>query len=231
MSRLPAAESLRRAQPRNSPIGLWLIMCSSLVAVACGENECQRGETRCDNGVAKRCLDTEGLSGNVLHWGGDEDCGAADLCVLTKADSTNHLAGDPFCVLDPTPDPSCIEVEHDGLDPWSGANITCAADGVTLLYCRDGYLVGRDACASCAKLASSEEQFVCSGTFDSPCQSDADCRSSLVCDHSGSAGFCSRPCSCDSSASSCEECGDISGFELVGQARTTHVCRAGWCAL
>jgi len=228
VSRSSEAEPFGGPRRFHSSMGLWLIVCCSLLAVACEGDECQRGETKCDNGVAKVCFDSEALSGSYRHWGGDEDCGAPDLCVLTQTDSTNHLAGDPFCVLDPTPDPACITIEHQVPDR-SGANVTCAADGATLLFCRDGFIVKRDICASCTKLASSD-QLDCSGTFYSPCHSDADCRSGLLCNHDGTAGFCSRPCSCDSSASSCAECSDASGFESAGQAHTVPVCRAGWCS-
>jgi len=139
VSRSPTTESFKRALRFNTSVRLWLIVCCSLVAVACAGDECQRGETKCDNGVAKVCFDSEEMFGSFRHWGGDQECGEPDLCVLTKASGA-------FCVLAPNPDPACIAIEQQ--------NATCSADGLTLLYCRDGYIVKRGACPSCTKLPS-----------------------------------------------------------------------------
>jgi hypothetical protein len=224
-----AVEPRQRAWRFNSCVAVWLVACTSLGAAGCAGDECQRGETQCDNGVAKECLESEGLFENTRRWGGDQDCGAPSLCVLTPAGSIDYLAGKPFCVLDPQPDPSCVLIESAALASFPNPSATCSLDGLSLLSCRDGYVVGRRACASCTKLSA--DQLECSGSFSSPCQRDADCRSSLLCNLSGSTGFCSRPCSCDPREGSCVDCVNASGDESVGQRDTAVACREGWCSL
>ena len=76
--------------------GLCLMVCCSLALGACAGDECQRGEGKCENGVAQRCLDSETLFGSYRHWGSVQDCGAPELCVLTKAAQASQKPGSLF---------------------------------------------------------------------------------------------------------------------------------------
>ena len=125
-SRLAPARAGRRSFNRTFLIFAALVVPS----LGCSDDECAAGEVACGGNVASTCVaktDSE-ISGHNV-WS-HEDC-AAKHCVIAKSAGSQKA----ICALETKADARCPEV---------GEATACGTSGT--LVCRDGYVVGNEAC-------------------------------------------------------------------------------------
>ena len=181
----------------------------SIVLSGCGLGDtCKPDTWRCAGDVLELCTPHGGgvYGDDYVHssdptWDPAASCGP-NLCVDGTATSR------AFCALATTPDPACAT---DGY--------ACA--GTTLVTCRDGYAIEREACASCG---SSVE--VCAGGLYASCQSPIDCAAGMTCSNH----TCEQPCACAEGADCavCHAADDLSPDPSNGAA-PRFFCKAGRC--
>ena len=110
----------------------WLVgvILPALVSGCLGDDSCESGQFHCDGGVARNCAAETRSYVSV-------DCAAEGMaCAVGREDA--------FCALSSTPEPRC-ETSFS----W------CEEDEI-LVYCRDGYAVGRS-CSYC--IEANDEAF------------------------------------------------------------------------
>lgn len=194
---------------------VWVVFGAVLVPalVDCGSSqvECKTSQHDCQGSIARNCVESYGeYSGNVSSHFDTQDCGSADLCIVTEYDA--------FCAVRPGKDSRCTETQY--------------CDGTDQVTCSEGYAISIQKCRSCdANLVPTgfEE---CLGTLtqstdyedSNTCTGNADCAAGLTC----IAGTCSLACSCPSDGQPCSDCDALPNFDSDFRGGT-FTCQSGRC--
>jgi len=177
----------------------------------CLEDDCRVDTWRCAGDELQSCVaHGGGLYGPIddpsyTHssgpsWEDNTACGA-NLCISATDRS--------FCALAPTRDPVC-----------GSSGFAC--DGNTLVECRDGYAMTREACLVCDVTKGTG---ACSGATFGACATAADCAPGMMCTKYNG---CEMPCACPD-GTSCDTC--TTAFEASRDPSNgiANSCHGGFC--